>query len=52
MTCGLDRHAALEAWSDVVVPQLRDSSLVSAFVSGHGVDPTLLLERSGADGSI
>jgi len=52
MTCGLDRHAALEAWSDVAVPQLRDSSLVSAFVSGHGVDPTLLLERSGADGSI
>jgi o-succinylbenzoate synthase len=52
MTCGLDRHAALEAWSDVAVPQLRDSSLVSALVSGHGVDPTLLLERSGADGSI
>ena len=52
MASGLDRHAALDAWSDVAVPQLRDSSLVPAFVSGHGVDPTPLLERSGADGSI
>jgi o-succinylbenzoate synthase len=52
MAFGLDRHAALEAWSDVTVPQLRDSSLVPADVSGHGIDPTPLLERSGADGSI
>lgn len=52
IACGLDRHAALEAWNDVTVPQLSDSSLVPAFVSGHGVDPTPLLERSGADGSI
>ena len=49
---GLDRHPGLEAWSDVSVPQLRDSSLVPAAVSGHGIDPTPLLERSGADGSI
>lgn len=52
MAFGLDRHAALEAWSDVTVPQLRDSSLVPADVTGHGIDPTPLLERSGADGSI
>lgn len=49
---GLDRHAGLEAWNDVTVPQLSDSSLVPADVSGHGIDPTPLLERSGADGSI
>ena len=49
---GLDRHPGLEAWSDVTVPQLRDSSLMPAAVSGHGIDPTPLLERSGADGSI
>ena len=49
---GLDRHAALAAWSDVIVPQLSDSSLVPADVSGHGIDPTPLLDRSGADGSI
>ncbi len=52
MACGLDRHAAIGAWSEVSVPQLRDSSLVPAAVSGHGIDPALLLERSGADGSI
>lgn len=52
MACGLDRHAAIDAWSEVSVPQLRDSSLVPAAVSGHGIDPALLLERSGADGSI
>ncbi len=52
MACGLDRHAGLEAWKDVAVPQLSDSSLVPAFVSGHGVDPTPLLERSGAEGSL
>jgi o-succinylbenzoate synthase len=49
---GLDRHPGLEAWNDVTVPQLRDSSLMPAAVSGHGIDPTPLLERSGADGSI
>ena len=52
MACGLDRHAAIDAWSEVSVPQIRDSSLVPAAVSGHGIDPALLLERSGADGSI
>lgn len=52
LACGLDRHAGLEAWNDVTVPQLSDSSLVPAFVSGHGVDPTPLLERSGADGCL
>jgi o-succinylbenzoate synthase len=49
---GLDRHSGLEAWRDVPVPQLRDSRLVPAAVSGHGIDPTPLLDRSGADGSI
>ena len=52
VACGLDRHAALDAWSEVAVPQLRDSNLVPAAMPGHGIDPTLLLERSGADGSI
>lgn len=49
---GLDRNTALAAWSDVIVPQLGDSSLVPAAVSGHGIEPNPLLERSGADGSI
>lgn len=49
---GLDRHAGLEAWKDVDVPQLSGSTLVPADVWGHGIDPTPLLERSGADGSI
>ncbi|MEJ2481769.1 MAG: enolase C-terminal domain-like protein [Gemmatimonadota bacterium] len=49
---GLDRRGVLDAWSDVAVPQLRGPFLVPADVSGHGIDPSALLERAGGDGVI
>lgn len=37
--CGLDRHAALQAWPDVVIPQLQGDSLASANRPGLGLAP-------------
>ncbi|MCL7964059.1 MAG: hypothetical protein M8858_01420 [marine benthic group bacterium] len=49
---GLDRIGVLDAWADVPVPQLRGSLLVPAEVSGHGIDPSPLVDRAGGDGVI
>ena len=49
---GLDRVGVLEGWEDVGIPQLRGALLVPAEVSGHGVDPSPILERAGGDGVI
>jgi L-alanine-DL-glutamate epimerase-like enolase superfamily enzyme len=49
---GLDRKGVLDRWEDVAIPQLRGPMLVPAEVSGHGVDPSPLLERAGGDGVI
>ncbi|MDT8437072.1 MAG: enolase C-terminal domain-like protein [Gemmatimonadota bacterium] len=45
-TCGLAAHAALDAWPEVRVPQLRGDAVHAARVTGHGVDARPLRERA------